>query len=65
MQRNPFIAARFLCIVVSTVLLTLSPQVSKAQFPWSGKKLTADDYLAMVVQKIKEKDYKKSYRFKL
>lgn len=60
MQRNPIIAARFLCIVVSTVLLTLSPQVSKAQFPWSGKKLTADDYLAMVVQKIKEKDYKKA-----
>ncbi len=31
-----------------------------AQIPWLSKKLTADDYLAMVTQKIREKDYKKA-----
>jgi YaiO family outer membrane protein len=31
-----------------------------AQLPWGEKKLSADDYLAMVQQKIREKDYKKA-----
>lgn len=45
-------------LLLSTLLIM--PQETKAQFPWSGKRLTADDYLAMVTQKIREKDYRKA-----
>ncbi len=35
-------------------------QVASAQMPWSKKGLSADDYLELVTQKIKEKNYKKA-----
>lgn len=54
---NRIIPLVTLCLLLLTILL---PQETKAQFPWSGKRLTADDYLAMVTQKIREKDYRKA-----
>lgn len=54
---KPIISFVFLALI----LLASAPSAN-AQFPWSGKKISADDYLAIVVQKIKEKDYKKAIK---
>ncbi|MFN7312556.1 MAG: tetratricopeptide repeat protein [Bacteroidota bacterium] len=51
---------RYAIVVCLALLCLLNSSPSYAQFPWSNKKLTADDYLAMVVQKIREKDYRKA-----
>lgn len=41
-------------------VLVLPNNAAHAQLPWGEKTLSADDYLAMVTQKIREKDYKKA-----
>lgn len=43
-----------------TLLLMVVCLSSSAQLPWGDKKLNADDYLAIVNQKIREKDYRKA-----
>lgn len=50
-------------LVLMTLVLSMLlgwQHEAKSQIPWIGKKLSADDYLALVTQKIREKDYKKA-----
>ncbi|MES2689215.1 MAG: tetratricopeptide repeat protein [Bacteroidota bacterium] len=49
----------FLMLITLSNLLLMSYE-THAQLPWGEKKLSADDYLAMVQQKIREKDYRKA-----
>lgn len=52
---------RFSKLTALVIVLLIAVSIDTyAQIPWLGKKLSADDYLAMVTQKIREKDYKKA-----
>lgn len=50
----------YILLLITLSNLALMSSSSHAQLPWGEKKLSADDYLAMVQQKIREKDYRKA-----
>ena len=60
MQLKTNILGAFIKLTLVSMLLFWLPTEAAAQFPWSGKKLSADDYLQMVTQKIREKQYKRA-----
>ena len=60
MQLKINILGAFIKLTLVSMFLFWLPTEAAAQFPWSGKKMSADDYLQMVTQKIREKQYKRA-----